>query len=270
MIHLRLAGGLGNQFFQVGAAVIIAQNTEGPISIWTGAMSNYKTPRELSIDRIVDLSLLNIEICKNPPFLLKARLSKITPGIYGSSCFISDKNISQAEFVTRDIKNVFLDGYFIESIDQNFFEKSVKIIGSALRRSNVIATHTKTCVIHVRGGDFAKLGWLPEDLVDYYRNAIEKVRDVCPNIKFTIVTDDPPFAMSILRDLDEHADVATGSIEADFWLIQSADYAILSNSTFSFWAGAFRLNSKNSWSTIVPNNWRPGIARRINLSSESN
>ena len=61
LIFIRLAGGLGNQLFQVAAAQLLAhQNSK--IILMNGALRRYKSPRSFDLDKLLNLSNLNMEI----------------------------------------------------------------------------------------------------------------------------------------------------------------------------------------------------------------
>lgn len=96
--------------------------------------------------------------------------------------------------------------------------------------------------LHVRRGDFARL---PDAArvhglcsIDYYRRAIELVRDRCPECHFLVFSDDPEWARAQLP-LDASAVFVTGnesSPECDLALMSACKHHIIANSSFSWWA----------------------------------
>jgi len=105
-----------------------------------------------------------------------------------------------------------------------------------------------TCVIHFRGGDFVGAGstLLP---IEYYHNAMEKMKEENEDICFVAVTDDPDFfklrfpdvkvvgaSLSGIQDNRKAAHHIGGPIGMDYSIINNAKYIILSNSSFGWWA----------------------------------
>lgn len=125
-------------------------------------------------------------------------------------------------------------------------------------------TDENTCVIHLRCGDFKKIKdvFLP---VEYYRNAMNYIRSLNPNIRFCCVTDEKDEAMRILSDVeiigsaviggeDENkaAHHRGGPIGIDFAFLMNAKYAIIPNSSFSWWATY--LNTRKTV-VVAPKYW---------------
>lgn len=268
MLHLRLVGGLGNQLFQLAAALRLSKYYELPICIWVGALQKYAVPRELSLNAILYLDDLSVIIDNKKNFVLRSRFARVFSGRIGTTLFVNDSNYVK-QLPSKDIiKTVYVDGYFIESINQALFNETAGLIQPFLRNS-VSQIHFKSiCVIHIRGGDFIKLGWAPNGLDLFYKQAVEQVLQKSPLIKFVVVTDDKVYAANLLDRIGVIAVVQQGTIEEDFNLIRSAGQAIISNSTFAFWAATFRENVDGKSSTIVPTVWRPGVSRQLKLHSE--
>lgn len=108
------------------------------------------------------------------------------------------------------------------------------------------------CVIHFRGGEYlTTASWCPPE---YYENASDIMLQINPDMKFFVVTDDPdeakkyiPWASiigsSIMNEKDPYGEMQGtgfykykgGPISIDYAILNSAKYAIISASTFSFW-----------------------------------
>ena len=120
------------------------------------------------------------------------------------------------------------------------------------------------CLIHFRAGDYALIKdvFLPPT---YYYDAMQRMQDLVPGVKFKIVTDGPKIASSLFPGIPIES---SGSVKVlanrwyfqqkserigvDFSRIQNARYLILSNSSFSWW-GAWT-NSKVE-NVIAPKYW---------------
>ena len=106
------------------------------------------------------------------------------------------------------------------------------------------------CVIQLRGGDYTTgHAMLPPE---YYQNAMKHMKVNNPNIEFVIVTDDPMTAKRMIPGvpivgsaISEEKDpyqkniswykYPGGPVSIDYSILNTAKYAIISASTFSFW-----------------------------------
>lgn len=103
------------------------------------------------------------------------------------------------------------------------------------------------CYIHFRGGDYKgiKEYFLPNK---YYEDGINKVKNLFPNLKFVVITDDKEEAHKYFPDFE----ILSNPFEVDFYLLSQSKYSIIPNSTFSWWASWL---NKNSSLIIAPNRW---------------
>lgn len=123
------------------------------------------------------------------------------------------------------------------------------------------------CIVHIRGGDFVKLGWNSITPKNYFMKAIRFAQERKKLINFYVVTDDREYAKTLLDGIDFKYELVGGSIQEDFYLISSFNIRILSSSAFAFWASALGINEKGGI-VIAPLYWRPGILRKIFLPNE--
>ena len=104
------------------------------------------------------------------------------------------------------------------------------------------------CVINFRGGEYKNVA----NLIlrkEYWRDSINHMLNINPNIKFLLITDDiecakkyMPFDIPSLHD----------EIGFDFYVINKAKYVILSNSSFGLWAAWL---NKEANLIIAPKYW---------------
>ena len=240
MIFLRLAGGLGNQLFQLGAAGCLSRNFDLPVSIDCSALSSYDTPRNISLDKILDLESFCMN---NDPYIdsmiLKKRIPKLIGGNFFGNYFINDNNFTNFIEVKKQPTKVFLDGYFNGFVNQNIFNQSVSLLSSFYKRK--LSLKKDTCAIHIRGGDFLKLGW-DKITQEYYQTATNLVKNQNQNTKFVVYTDDKEYASSIMKTFDVQFSFSDQGIYEDFFNFGSHKYKILSASTFAFWSCALGHN----------------------------
>ncbi len=119
------------------------------------------------------------------------------------------------------------------------------------------------CVIHLRLGDFKQTkAFLP---MQYYRDAMAYVQSINPQVIFQCVTDQKEEAEALLPGItvigsslleandayraDHHFG---GPIGIDFCLLRSAEYLIIPNSSFSWWAAYLNTNKKL---VVAPKYW---------------
>jgi hypothetical protein len=119
------------------------------------------------------------------------------------------------------------------------------------------------CLIHFRGGDYAPH---PTLLInpDYYYTAMRYLKEIDQNIEFRIITNDTKLAARYFPEIIVLSEYQHGEIESgpstkldhrigeDFRNLQSADYLILSNSSYSWWAG---WTNKNAKLIVAPKYW---------------
>lgn len=102
--------------------------------------------------------------------------------------------------------------------------------------------------VHIRRGDYMKamhhiplLREFRRCQIDYYREAIRRIRVHYPSCPIFICTDSPKWAKTILPQIDAQAQLAPipegiKPMHSDFCTLYLADAVVMSNSTFSWWA----------------------------------
>ena len=103
-----------------------------------------------------------------------------------------------------------------------------------------------TCVIHIRGGDF--LGSSAYLDVNYYKNAVSKMREKNEAMKFVVVTDDTSYARSIFPEFPIVGGSTSGQSDSfkashhiggpiwmDWSILLNSRNSIISASSFSWW-----------------------------------
>ena len=123
------------------------------------------------------------------------------------------------------------------------------------------------CVIQFRGGDY--LTGHSFCTPEYYEMSMNKMREINPNVKFFVVTDDPTSASTwipgvpvIGSAISDEKDLLQGSIgwykypggpvSIDYSILNTAKNVIISSSTFAFWPVWLNTEIKN---VIAPMYW---------------
>ena len=137
------------------------------------------------------------------------------------------KSISYAGYF-QNWKNVYGQKDFLSKLDWAL-EKEVA-------KDQISSINPNFPVIHVRGSDFL----LNKELYgilnyNFYREVLELVG----TSKCYIVTDDEDYSKNMLKDFDDRLIYLKTSknIFTDFYILSHAKKLVISNSTFSWWAG---------------------------------
>lgn len=105
----------------------------------------------------------------------------------------------------------------------------------------------EVCVINFRGGEYVPHSKFFLN-VQYWRNAVAHMLSINRNFRFIVVTDDPATAQ---RFFPKYPCVHSG-IGLDYCIIKNAQYLILSNSSFPYFA---TLTSETIKHIIAPKYW---------------
>lgn len=154
--------------------------------------------------------------------------------------------VFKVEDFTRIHGHVQSERYIIEK--KQSVQKWLKLKNENLNLLNYLNLDNNTCIIHVRANDL-KLN--PECLLPkkYYEDSIRHMKQINPNMKFIVITDDLEFANGYFNS---EYPIYMNSMADDFYVLNNAKYLIISSSTFAWWAAW--LNDKN-FVTIAPKYW---------------
>lgn len=273
MIYLNMHGQLGNQMFQYAFARYIQEMTGEQISIsyycvekmgWKGSLeffalenitvdstSNYLKSKTTFSQKIIGGSVY----CLLLPFKSKEYIAircKIQLGLQRmlNNCGLYWLDRGYREPYASKVKNIIINGqyedyrYFAEireKLKEEFqISEKVKLRASTTELiSQILSTDNSVCIA-VRRGDFLteenkKYFYLCTE--DYYKKAIAKMKEILPNAKFFVFSNDIEWAKDNLG-LSEDAvyEDSQNSVIETFALMKSCKHFIISNSTFHWWA----------------------------------
>ena len=274
MLFSRMVGGLGNQLFQTAAFLKYRRNKEKVIISFLGDIhipkrlnclnSIFEIPNWLYFDNSKKLNLLTKFFARSS--------AGLRFGSYLPLVGINDRNFyyEKSNFLNQRI--LFLDGYFNQDWTYSKLYTLFKIF--RLKPINLNEQQLKLCnqnvIIHIRGGDFISIKKLNICKVDYYKNSITYA--LSKGLKnFIVISEDQTYSKEIIKELKkcfanlQISLLKSTSIENDFNIIRSSKLAILSNSTFSWWA-SFLSNTKKEF--LVPSNFSSN-QKRIILPNET-
>ena len=172
---------------------------------------------------------------------------------------INDRNFNYQKSNFLSQKFLFLDGYF----NQNWKYRELNSLFSILKLKPILLNDYKqklcnqNVIVHIRGGDFLSIKNLNICKLNFYKKSIEYALSKGLNT-FTIISEDKRYGKAVIKELKKCLPdlrisiMKSDSIKNDFNLIRSAKFAILSNSTFSWWA-SFLSTSKKEF--LVPSNF---------------
>jgi len=107
-----------------------------------------------------------------------------------------------------------------------------------------------TCVIHVRTGDYLYQSNFNVVTPRYFSNAIDYVLNENSDIVFKVISDNNNIAKNYIPNSINYEFCSSDELE-DLKTLSECDYAIISNSSFSWWGSYLGKDKK----TIVPNKW---------------
>ena len=274
MLFSRMIGGLGNQLFQIAALLKYRHHKEKVIISFLGDIHLPKRVNCLSsIFEIPDWLYFDNSRKLNILIKLLARSSAgLRFGSYLPLFGINDRNFNHKEYYFPNQKLLFFDGYF----NQNWTYSKLNSLFNTLKLKPIklnkeqLDLCNRNVVIHIRGGDFLSIKNLNICKLDYYKNSIKFA--ISQGLKtFIVICEDQRYGKEVIKELKNCFSnlqiklVKSDSIKNDFNLIRSSQLAILSNSTFSWWA-SFLSNSKKEF--LVPSNFS-AKEKRILLPNET-
>jgi hypothetical protein len=261
MLFSRIVGGLGNQLFQIAACLKYRKQKEKVIISFLGDIHVPKRVNCLNyiFERPNWLYFDNSPYLNLPTQFIAKTSASLRFGSYLPLISINDRNFSSINYRSSAKSVLFLDGYFNQKWSYLTLKKAFSQL--KLRQIELDKVSLQTCkkdvVIHVRGGDFLTIPNLNICDLEYYKKSISYAISK-GYYSFKLITEDQIYGKEILKEIKKSfidlniKMLNSDSIKNDFNLIRSSKLAILSNSTFSWWA-SFLSTSKKEF--IVPKNF---------------
>lgn len=233
MISVKLQGRLGNQMFQIAAALSYAKKKNQPLHIPQVSLNEQLWP--------ATFKRLN-----NKAF--NARLEQIT---------LKEKSHQYQELPWNEEwsgKNVILDGYF--QSEKYFKEYRTEVIQAFNIPFNPLKGFTS---IHVRRGDYLRFpDKHPAVNYGYLREAVYMMVEKGYK-SFVVCSDDIPWCKEKLQPLKVSGAEFTYSEKLkpiqDLAMMQCCEHNIISNSSFSWWAAWLNPNPDKIVITPSKDNW---------------
>ena len=274
-VKVILRGGLGNQLFQYFAALNFSEKNGQKLILNLSWFENYKSnesPRFYELPELVDTTQI---LTEKTNVLKFGFLDQLTKSNIRPAFLISEDNFSKGLEVLSKKRNFYLSGYFQE---KKFFDSYLKNLDNIikLRNQNKIFDQTKNellndfkVALHLRLGDYLEIDHFHILSQNYIRECISQIESELAISKVLVFTDSPDLASRFLPAIDGvsfYILPKSSLTSAETMLLLSEfEYLLLSNSSFSWWAGALSRSSGNtvyapfSKSSTSASNFIPGL-----------
>lgn len=257
-VFIRLAGGLGNQIFQIAFAAHLANRANAHLVYSTAGLGTYESVHDYVLDGVLDMSSYATSDWYSK-YVVPLRMPRLLPLRFPYLALASDRNMASV-MARRPSCIQVLDGYFQEVPLELL--KALPLLPSFRALETEVAD--TDLVIHVRGGDFVRLGYTDNRIDKFYAAALARVGEHSGIRKPVIVTDDAEFVAGLpsMRGID----ICSEGTIRDFARICFAKNRIFGSSTFALSAAAIGGTRGINVSTGT---WLKGNPRAILLENES-
>ncbi|TLE10452.1 alpha-1,2-fucosyltransferase [Helicobacter bilis] len=269
---VELTCGLGNQMFQYAFAKALQKHLQVPVLLDKTWYDTQDNSTQLSLDIFnVDLEYAtNTQIEK-----AKARVSKL-PGLLRKMFGLKKHNIAYSQsFDFHDeyllpndftyFSGFFQNAKYLKGLEQElksiFYYDSNNFSNFGKQRLELILQAKNSIFIHIRRGDYCKIGW--ELGMDYYKRAIQYIMDRVEEPKFFIFgATDMSFTEQFQKNLGlnesnsvnlSEKTITQDNQHEDMFLMRYCKHAILANSSYSFWSAYLNNDANNI--VIAPTPW---------------
>lgn len=276
MIYVDARGRIGNQMFQYAIARDFQLRTGQKIVISHYNLNKHHKDWPYSLDQL----LLNSEVVHStdrlPIFADTDRLPlKTARHFFPMTTFRFLSNFGIYELMDTNYIEVPFDyhkNYYFIGIWQSekYFGKASELLKDELRPKFVnykknsrlynLMESTDSVCVSIRRGDYVddpstrKKFYVCDE--QYFRTAIEKVKEDIPNATLFLFSNDVDWARDNINfDGDIYAEDGTDTPEEKLNLMASCKHFVISNSTFSWWAQYMSKNKNKK--VYAPSRWLP-------------
>lgn len=266
-------GRLGNLLFQYQAVNKLYKNSV-IFTIDQGLNQMFNLKRKVTFFKVP--KILESRVLTIYSYLLKSMVkhkifSHVTPKVFNvtNDQNDEDKSISYEKGFFKNI--IVFDGFFQNEIYlHDKPEINQYILQEAKNITNKYVNYKKIA-IHVRFGDYENISLLGNDNlslpIDFYTNCINKMKSNFTNCIFIVFSDDIVKAKKMFSSYKDFVFIGQTDQNFDFAAISICDSAIISASTFSWWASSYISSSDKLilapkfWLGFKANIWFPKYIR---------
>ncbi|MFD2162927.1 alpha-1,2-fucosyltransferase [Paradesertivirga mongoliensis] len=143
------------------------------------------------------------------------------------------------------------DWYYNQLQNKPHFKIKPKYTSKFQTLYSEIFRKEKTIAVHIRRTDYLKYGKRDISLpIEYFKRRLSEIDDL-DSYRVFFVSDDVPFVKSVFSEKSNFIFSDNDEI-TDFQILQNADIAIISNSSFGWWAAFL---GKEAKIVYAPKNW---------------
>ncbi|MBV5283130.1 MAG: alpha-1,2-fucosyltransferase [Paludibacter sp.] len=239
MIIVNINSGFGNQLFQY--AFGYSQSKTLKTFFVVDSYQSFILPEYFNLGVLNSTCLNEIKCIQKARRYLNKRI-RAKCCIDFTDCRLSKESLSVNN-------NSYYIGYFqsISFFEENedkikkLFNPRKRHIQEYKKKYELEFRHNRTLVIHIRRTDYLRHG-VDKDLgnddlslpMTYYRNCLNRI-DNLASYRIFVIGDDLAFIQNNFSDLP-NVSFEENELIVDFQLLMNADIAIISNSTFAWWA----------------------------------
>jgi len=265
-----LMGGLGNQLFQFAAGYNHSFRYHQALYVDLGYINKYPAHGGYRLDKLLLSDYISDTVESSIYEILRNRILMRFPVL---TQLFNNKIFHEHYYglVTNDVADSICPimlGYWQDAKlfnEMHAFLKSSIVPRNISNRayllhSEITGQSMPSVSIHVRRGDYVNndtaLKTHGACSIEYYFNAIDRIKSKVKNIHFFVFTNDPVWVEENFKKLffDSRVTFVDGnSQEEDLWLMSQAKHHIIANSSFSWW-GAWLAQHK-SQIVIAPTPW---------------
>lgn len=254
---VKLSGGLGNQMFQYAFGLALKQAGNETLfdNSWFDKINTSKksraTKRNYELDvfkaevpfaspkQIKDLKRETFFGLKLPGFI-RNKISRVIRENSAGSYYEEFLSSGDAYYAGVFGNSCYFDAYRRELLHAFSLKDVMPEPNQAVLQE---IKNTNSVSLHIRRGDYVKLGWVCN--LDYYYQAINYITSRVEDAHFYIFSDDMNWVKENLKIEPSHTfvDINSGSTSyCDLELMKNCRHNITANSTFSWWAAYLNPN----------------------------
>ena len=260
-----LSGGLGNQMFQY--AFFLSMKAKGKsCSLDTTLFQTNKMHNGFELKSVFD-----IPDSPNQASALHSLLIKMLRRYKPKSILTIDEPYTFCPDALESKKSFLMGDW----LSPKYFESIKDVVVIAYRFHNICNKNVDTAnemhgnnsvSIHIRRGDYLKLPYYCVCNENYYRQAIEQIKDRVDNPIFYVFSNEPSWCDSFMKEFRVNFKIVNWNqgkdSYQDMYLMTQCKHNIIANSTFSWW-GAW-LNNNTDKIIVAPSKWFKNSEHNIN------